>query len=165
MKKLWQKQRKILLLIAFGITITSMSLYGQCFTNRFAASNYSTGNCGSHVYQSSLGSLSNIYGSCGGLTFSPPLTGGDIVIKTQEFGDRTLYNIFPNPNMGTIYLEGGDKNEELIVSIISLTGQRLFTTNKYVNSAIDLVDLAPGAYVLHIKNNRNQLFTYKIIKL
>jgi len=165
MKKLWQKQRKILLFIALGITITSMSLYGQCFTNRFAASNYSTGTCANHMYQSSLGSLSNIYGSCGGLTFSPPLTGGDIVIKTQEFGDRTLYNIFPNPNMGTIYLEGGDKNEELIVSIISLTGQRLFTTNKYVNSAIDLVDLAPGAYVLYIKNSKNQLFTYKIIKL
>ena len=165
MKKLWQKQRKILLLIAFGITITSMSLYGQCIANRFAASSYSIGTCGSHVYQSSLGSLSNIYGSCGGLTFSPPLTGGDIVIKTQEFGDRTLYNIFPNPNMGTIYLEGGDKNEELIVSIISLTGQRLFTSIKYVDSAIDLSDLAPGAYVLYIKNSKNQLFTYKIIKL
>ena len=165
MKKLWQKQRKILLLIAFGITITSMSLYGQCFTNRFAASNYSTGTCGSHVYQSSLGSLSNIYGSCGGLTFSPPLTGGDIVIKTQEFGDRTLYNIFPNPNMGTIYLEGGDKNEALSISIISLTGQKIFTLNKYADSTIDLADLAPGAYVLYIKNSKNQLFTYKIIKL
>lgn len=165
MKKRWQKQKKKLLLIAIGITISSMSLYGQCFTNRFAASNYSTGTCGSHVYQSSLGSLSNIYGSCGGLTFSPPLTGGDIVIKTQEFGDRTLYNIFPNPNMGTIYLEGGDKNEALSISIISLTGQKIFTLNKYADSTIDLADLAPGAYVLYIKNSKNQLFTYKIIKL
>ena len=165
MKKHCYKQKKILLIIALGLLINSMNLFAQCNTNSFAASNYNTSNCGNHFYQGSLGSLSNVYGSCGNLRFSSPLTGGDLVIKNEEFSDNIFYNIYPNPNMGTIFLEGGKLNEEVSASIYTLTGQRLFTVKQYMNSSMDLGDILPGFYVLQIKNSKNQLYTFKIIKL
>jgi hypothetical protein len=96
------------------------------------------GSCGNLQFQSTIGALTQAYGECGGLIFSPPITGNEVISKTHENSDLQL-QIFPNPAFDFIYIKNESTNNSLI-SIYDSRGCLVIQSNYIVGQPIDISD-------------------------
>lgn len=75
--------------------------------------------------------------------------------------DETL--VFPNPVKTKVFVQSPVPIKEL--KIFDITGILLIIENREnLNQGVDMTDLRPGIYLLHIINNENQMVTRKIFK-
>jgi hypothetical protein len=79
--------------------------------------------------------------------------------------------IYPNPFKQSIYVEGFEADQQADVDIVitDLYGKTIFHETRYDANysrklKIDMPDVAPGAYIASITDNRSTTITKKIIK-
>jgi len=77
------------------------------------------------------------------------LTSLDVVSEQDQI------TVYPNPTRDLIYIEGLIGHYK--VGVYDTTGQFKFQTTKYGNSEIDLSSLSSGMYLLHIKNESQNI--------
>lgn len=75
-----------------------------------------------------------------------------------ESKNSSSINIFPNPTSGIINLNMDSYTSEYLVKILNSTGQVMIEKKLNAeNEIIDLIDLSPGIYFVHVIN-QNDLF-------
>lgn len=137
----------------------------QCNLNSLQSTAYQTGECGNYNFQSAVGSLSRISGSCGDLFFTPPLTGSDFTSLTTETEVLSV-QIFPNPAMDVLSIKGLPTTEFYRAEIYSSTG-KLWQQKEFrlEDSHLSIADLLPGLYFIKIYHVDLQVIVKKFIKI
>ena len=69
------------------------------------------------------------------------------------------YSVFPNPAKNQITIS--PKNNDITVSIYTITGKKILVKNSHV---INVSDLAKGCYIIQIKSYKNVFRNKLIIK-
>ena len=76
-------------------------------------------------------------------------------VSVDEY--QTVFKIYPNPGIGLFTLETGYFTNQSYVQIRNLSGKLVYAQQiTDTKSVIDLTDLAPGLYTLHLTNADNQ---------
>lgn len=79
-------------------------------------------------------------------------------IQTINVNDKL--NVYPSPTSGNITVENSGKS---VLSIISIEGKKMYTSEIHGNATLDLSDYAEGIYLVSIRNG-NSVKYQKIIK-
>jgi hypothetical protein len=147
------------------IITTSDYGYSQCIIKDVSADKYFIQDCSGKSQTIVLGVSNAIYGKCGTMVFTSPLTNNTIATKVHDEEDRQII-VYPNPTITHLNIDW-KYNSDAKGEIISLLGQVLYKMNIMANSQheIDVSILPPGYYQLKINSNDNHSFTYKIIKI
>lgn len=141
------------------------SIRAQCHLNNLQSTAYLTGQCGGYSFQSAVGSLSRIAGSCGDLFFTPPLTGSDFSSFTAETNVFTL-QIYPNPAMDYLSIKGLKDPESCTGEIYSSTGKWLLRKEfLHEDNPVSISELLPGLYFIKIYQSDKQMVVRKFIKI
>jgi hypothetical protein len=83
-----------------------------------------------------------------------------ISVKTSvNIAVASVPNVYPNPTHGLITINANEGN----VIVSDLEGKIVLESDLTVSDEIDLSGIAPGLYILQLKNNEG-VFCYKIIK-
>lgn len=80
---------------------------------------------------------------------------------TVDTFDPTTINIYPNPTSDFLFIEADTNIKHL--KLYAITGQLKWSSDKPIQSKIDIRDLANGIYILEIKTELG-ILTKKIIK-
>ena len=86
-------------------------------------------------------------------------------IISNEFG--SALSVYPNPIMDGLYIDFRNTHEKIIVSISGMQGQEVFNSiySKQQLISIDLETLSSGTYFIKLRNQNQQIATFKFIKL
>jgi len=112
---------------------------------------------GSEAFQTQLGNKI--------LEFGGTLPDCDPTSISSEMEDPSnLVSIFPNPARNILYIRNESGESITSVDIISTTGQKIKSIRGGSElSSVDISDLPPGFYLIHLRSDRLN-FTYKFIK-
>ncbi len=82
----------------------------------------------------------------------------------SEVEKNRLYNIYPNPSNGKIYVQSITNYESRItdLQVLNLQGQILLQEKN--NNEVDISSLSSGVYFLQLTNESKQKLVYKVIK-
>ena len=150
------------LLLMFCVPDT---IRAQCHLNNLQSTAYLTGQCGGYSFQSAVGSLSRITGSCGDLFFTPPLTGSDFTSFTAATNVLSI-QIFPNPAMDYLMIKGLKHPDFCTAEIYSSTGKWLMRKEfVHENNPLSIAELLPGLYFIKIHQSDKQMVVKKFIKI
>lgn len=92
---------------------------------------------------------------------------GSISYSEVKSVDLMLGNVYPNPTTDIIYIPDYDlfKNlpaGQLHIQVLSNTGQLLLM--QAFTPAVNLSQLAPGSYILQVKSNNGDVYSYPFMK-
>ncbi|HAY72044.1 MAG TPA: hypothetical protein DCX89_09160 [Saprospirales bacterium] len=147
------------------ILIMAGTITGQCLSSQMQSTAYFTGECGSHIFQSSTGSTNSSFGSCGNLYFTPPITEGDLStgVDKEITGDVIIR---PNPASERLEIVFDSRLTLTGISIFNTTGQIvLCTESSHVQNFIDLQSILPGIYFIRISLNGLKPVVRKFVKI
>lgn len=83
---------------------------------------------------------------------------------TEDFNNNSI-TVFPNPTDGNIIISSDNQNEETLVSLYNILGEKIYNVATPIlnNLSINLSQFPSGIYFVNIKNNDGN-FTKKVIK-
>ncbi|MBK9108477.1 MAG: T9SS type A sorting domain-containing protein [Saprospiraceae bacterium] len=147
----------------FVLILNTHSAIAQCHQIQLKVTDYFIGQCGNYHFQSSLGTISSVYGNCNKLRFDSPLNSGNQITKVQSELNQTLVEIFPNPTYDKVYFKRNIPGT-FKVQLITVLGKQIYTIEN--PTELDLALLDSGCYIIQVLNEKNKhLFTNKIIKI
>lgn len=79
-----------------------------------------------------------------------------LTIKTETLND--IVRVYPNPTTDKIVIVSNFPQHS---TLFNTAGQKILESHA---SELDVIDLPTGVYLLNLKNNQNQISTFKIIK-
>ncbi len=86
--------------------------------------------------------------------------------KCFEQNQVTIFNLYPNPNLGLFYIEGQELRKYIITDNTGrIIKQKLLNAGPTMKIEINLFEESEGTYYIKIMNSKNQEFIYPIIKL
>ena len=155
--------RYIFSIVAIGFFGNPMHSIAQCRLTALTAVSYQKGNCGNFEFQSLTGSLNAVFGQCGNLVFSPPLSGGDVITMTRDEAEIPAIILYPNPAIEGLNIEiRGIKYP--VLKLKNSLG--IVVALPLPDAYMDIDYLLPGMYLLEVYSTENRLVLIKkIIKL
>ena len=119
----------------------------------------------SQQIQTTLGEFSVSKHSNNGLHLTEGFHQGTLLMSDIDSDHRLSYEIVPYPNPTTEKIKFEGLVEDLDFLIQSVDGRKILTgkVNSY-SKQIDVRFIAPGSYILSIRNKKSQQNNYKIIK-
>ena len=68
-----------------------------------------------------------------------------------KFSEQPVFNVFPNPTTGTVYLETSNTTKQTLVSVFDIRGQEIIMQSlNQQNSMIDLSSFPIGLYLIRL---------------
>ena len=84
------------------------------------------------------------------------------VIYSSINGIESLFKLYPNPTNGMIHLSGLPSNQDVIISIYNVLGERMQQKRvRETKTELDLSNIPTGFYFLRIGNERQQIKIFK----
>jgi len=84
-------------------------------------------------------------------------------LNTQSFENQKP-SLYPNPVINKLFIKTNLKTDIKQVKIFDLNGRLLNDLVSYNENYVDLSDLSPGIYIIHLLLSNNTIYTTKIIK-
>jgi hypothetical protein len=144
-------------------TTLGLWVHSQCVQSRVYGTSYGTSECNGLFFQSSTGNIAGVYGSCGNLSFQPPLSGGNPTTDTDDVFSKTEIKIFPNPvtNILNLQYEKETISQIVVMDALGQIAKRLEPVYE-----IDMSYLKSGLYIILFYNkNAKTISTHKILKI
>lgn len=152
----------LVVIVLLSCTTTGLS---QCILSPFQTVSYASGECNELQFQQSIGQVFTGYGSCGGLSFTSPITETDQTVGTSNSLPEAFIRIYPNPFKELLFIEA-DEFAKADVRIYSIMGAliRQSIIRYDADFQLDLSTLSSGSYVIKIILDDTKCSTYTIIK-
>lgn len=90
------------------------------------------------------------------------VTGDLATMGTVELGSKSL-SVYPNPATDVVNIKLGDNKTVQSVEIVNLAGQSVFAS-KSLSETVNVNFLAPGVYVVRVKDNNGVTHMQKLVK-
>lgn len=157
---------KILPFVFFSLALLwRCQTFSQCNIRNIQSSSSLYGDCGNYVFQGTIGSVVNSYGSCGTLFFTPPLTGGDQTTSTSDPLTEKI-SVNPNPVFDFIEIVFDSDTDNYTIEIINSLGRSLKSKHSVSHrEQLDVTDLLTGIYFIKISKQNKIILTKKFIKI
>lgn len=86
----------------------------------------------------------------------------DFITGVDEVSNAKAIHVFPNPFTDQLSIEA--VSGKLDVKIYNLFGAQLINEEVEGSRVFDLSSFSPGIYMLHIRNDKNEIYTQKVVK-
>ncbi|MCH2045611.1 MAG: T9SS type A sorting domain-containing protein [Saprospiraceae bacterium] len=91
------------------------------------------------------------------------IVGLDNTTSVEELEEEANFVIFPNPASQQIFIQGIEQNQ--YIEVFDMNGRLVLTQEASSNTALNIMDLQNGLYILRLSNpSTQQVYTHKIIK-
>ena len=115
--------------------------------------------------QSELCSTNSYYNQTNTISLPTPLTlPRTYLLSNTDFGLKKI-SLYPNPNSGNFSLQLPSGDEEAQISITTISGQKVFSTERYLSgNTINLKGLSKGLYFVKVMQNQTTKSLKFIVK-
>lgn len=157
--------KKLILILILFMFASGSKMSAQCHLVRISGTDYTLGNCSNFQFQSIVGTIFPVYGSCSSMYFDSPLTEGTDLVSTKTIANQ--FTIYPNPVANYLIVESIENQRILNFTILDYAGKEvskgLITTNK---ETLYVGELTSGIYVIRFESqDKRQFQVIKFIKI